>query len=84
MALPIQYDHVRQPAATLTISITLGGGMRSPAEVRMAIDDAMYTYASTPTDEATPFSQQPGFPQGQIKNGYGVIVGTWEVKGLTP
>lgn len=84
MGLPIQYDHVPQPAATVAINITLGQGMRTPQEVMIAVHHALMEYGRSHNGTTTPFTQQPGFPQGFITNSSGVPVGTWEVKGLTP
>lgn len=67
--------------ATFTLSITLGETMRTPDEVRKAIDDALYVYGKNGRGTLTPFAQQPGFPVGFIEDPDGAVVGTWKVEG---
>lgn len=70
-----------KPAAPeqIVITITLGEGMRTPKEVHDAITYSLQVYGAAHQGTRTPFAQQPGYPQGLIRNGDQQVVGEWRV-----
>lgn len=60
------------------------GTVRAPIQLQAALASALHRYAADGRREWTPFDQQPGFARGDIHDDRGMVVGHWEVKGLTP
>lgn len=63
------------------VEVALGDNMTTPKEVLHAITESIHQYGMTKMGTTTPFSQQPGYPLGDIKTTDGVIVGRWHIEG---
>jgi hypothetical protein len=72
------YGH---PAAqsVLTITVKIGGDIRTPADALRAINQSFGDYGATHKGTLTPFDQQPGFPAGPIWSDGLAIVGDWSI-----